>query len=55
MKKCLDGEGCQKEFDNYILRSLIHEIYLQKVKKSTISPFVDKRCFENNIENEPWN
>ena len=27
-KKCLDGNDCKKECDNYILRSLNHDIYL---------------------------
>ena len=32
-KKCLDGEEYQHECDNYILRSVNHEMFLQKVKK----------------------
>ena len=32
-KKCLDGEEYQYECDNYILRSINHEMVLQKVKK----------------------
>ena len=52
---CLfDGEF-QKECDNYILRSLNHEMYLQRVKKSTLSIFHDKRCHINEIEGKPWN
>ena len=31
-KSCLDGEEYQKDCDNYILRSLNHEMYLQRVK-----------------------
>ena len=27
---------------------------LQKVKKSTLSIFDDKRCYINNIESNPW-
>ena len=53
-KKCLDGENYQQECDNYILRSINHEMVLQKVKKSTLSIFDDKRCYINNIENKPW-
>ena len=34
-KKCLDGEEYQSECENYILRSVSHEIHLQLVKKST--------------------
>ena len=52
---CLFGRDHQKECDNYIIRSLNHEMYLQKVKKSTLSIFDDKRCYINNIESKPWN
>ena len=45
----------QKECDNYIIRSLNHEMYLQKVCKNTLSPFDDERCYKNNIESKPWN
>ena len=54
-KKCLDDEEYQKECDNYIIRSLNHEMYLQLVKKSTLSIFDDKRCYIINIESKPWN
>ena len=39
---CLFGGEYQKECDNYIIRSFIHEMYLQKVRKSTLSNFEDK-------------
>ena len=45
----------QQECDNYILRSINHEMILQKVKKSTLSIFDDKRCYINNIKSEPGN
>ena len=54
-KKCLDGEDYQQECDNYIIKSINHEMVLQKVKKSTLSIFDDKRCYINNIESKPWN
>ena len=54
-KKCLDGEDYQRESDNYIIRSINHEMVLQKVKKSTLSIFHDKRCYINNNESVPWN
>ena len=55
-KKCLDGEDYQQDkHDNYIIRSINHEMVLQKVKKSTLSIFDDKRCYINNIESIPWN
>ena len=53
-KKCLDGEEYQRECDNYILRSNNHDMVLQKVEKSTLSIFDDKRCYINNIESNPW-
>ena len=52
---CLFGGEYQKECDNYIIRSLNHEMYLQKVKKSTLSLFDDKRCYINETESIPWN
>ena len=53
-KKCLDGEDFQQECDIYVIRSINHEMVLQKVKKSTLSIFDDKRCYNNNIEKIPW-
>ena len=52
---CLFGKEYQQECDNYILRSINHEMILQKVKKSTLSIFDDDRCYINNIESKPWN
>ena len=52
---CLFGKEYQKECDNYIIRSLNHDIYLQKVRKSTLSIFDDKRCYINETESIPWN
>ena len=54
-KKCLDGEDYQRECNNYVIRSIKYEMVLQKVKKSTLSIFDDKRCNINNIESKPWN
>ena len=54
-KKCLYGEEYQEECNNYILRSINHEMHLQEKKKSTLSIFEDKRCCINNIESKPWN
>ena len=51
---CLFGREYQQECDNYILRSINHDMILQKVKKSTLSIFDDKRCYINNIESIPW-
>ena len=52
---CLFGGKCQKERDNCIIRSLSHEMVLQKVRKSTLSLFDDKRCYRNETESIPWN
>ena len=52
---CLFGREYQKECNNYIIRSINHEMVLQEVKKSTLSLFDDKRCYINNIESKPWN
>ena len=52
---CLFGGEYQRECDNYIIRSINHEMVLQEVKKSTLSICDDKRCFINETENIPWN
>ena len=39
---------------NYIICSLNHERYFQKVKKSTLSLFDDKKCYIHNNESKPW-
>ena len=54
-KKCLDGEEYQKKCDKLIIGSLIQEMYLQKIRKSTFSTFDDKRCYIKNIKSKPWN
>ena len=54
-KKCLDGEEYEKECDNYFLGSLNLEMFLQKIKKSSLSIFDDKRCYINDTESIPWN
>ena len=41
---CFFGEEYQKNFDNFI--------YLQRVKKFTLSLFDDKRCYLNEIESK---
>ena len=42
VKKCLYGEEYQKKCDKYLLRSINHDMYLQEVKKSTLSFFDNK-------------
>ena len=45
----------QRECNNYILRSINHEMQLQEMKKSTLSIFDNKRCYIINVESKPWN
>ena len=45
----------KKESDNYVIRSINHEMYLQEVRKTTISAFDKERCFLNEFESTPWN
>ena len=52
-KKCLDGEEYEKECDNYVLRSLNHEMCLYKIKKTSSSIFDDKRFYINETESIP--
>ena len=52
---CLFGGEYQRECNNYIIRSINHEMVLQEIKKTTLSIFDDKRCYINNIESRPWN
>ena len=52
--KCLDGKENQRECDNYLLRLIKKKINLQKLKKSTLSIFDDKRCYESKIKSLPW-
>ena len=52
---CLFGGEYQKECDNYIIRSINHDMYLQQVKKSALSIFDDKRCYIEETESIPWN
>ena len=53
--KCLFGGEYQQECDTFIIRSIKHELKLQRVKKSTLSQFDDKRCYINKTESIPWN
>ena len=54
-KKRSDGEENQRECNNYLLRSINLEMYFDKVKKSALFIFDDKRCYINNIKSNPWN
>ena len=55
IKNGLDGKENQIECDNYLLRSINHDMCLQKVKKLILSIFDDKRCYESNTKSLPWN
>ena len=52
---CFFGGEYQKVCDNYIIRSLSHEMVLQKVRKSTLSIFDDKRFYIIETKSIPWN
>ena len=52
-KKCSVGERYQEECNNYILRSINHEMHLQETQKSTLAIFDDKRCYIIIIESIP--
>ena len=53
-KKCLDGEKLREECENNKLRSVNHEMYLQKLKISSLSLFDDKRCYIKETESISW-
>ena len=40
---CLFGKEYQKSCDNYLIRSINHDMYLQKVEKKSLSAFDEKR------------
>ena len=54
-RKNLDGEKYQEGCEIYIFISVIHEMYFQQIKKSSLSIFDGKRCYINETESEPWN
>ena len=54
-KKRLDGEKYESECENYILRSVNHEMHLQQLKKSSLSIFDDRRNYLNSKQSLPWN
>ena len=53
-KICLNGEELENECVNYILKSINHDMYMQGVKKTTLSIFDDKRNYLDNITSIPW-
>ena len=51
----LDGEELENECINYILKSSNHDMYMQGIKKTTLSIFDDKRNYLDNIKSILWN
>ena len=51
---CLFRGKYKQECANFFIRSLNHEMYLQRVRKSTLFQFDDKRCYITNMEILPW-
>ena len=43
-KNCSDGQDYRKCCDNYVIRSINLEMYLQRVTKSALYQFDGKRC-----------
>ena len=52
---CLFGGDFEKECGFYVICSINHDMYIQKVCKSTLWAFDEKRNFLNEIESIPWN
>ena len=52
---CLFGGEYRKNCDNYLIRAVNHQMYLQKVEKKALSSFDEKRCYLNEVESRPWN
>ena len=53
-ENCLFGGKNKKECNNYIIPPNNHEMFFQKVKKSTLSLFDDKRRYINISKSIPW-
>ena len=51
---CLFGGDYQKLCDNNIIKSINHDMFLQKVTKNSFSAFDEKRCHLNSIQSIPW-
>ena len=51
---CLFGGEYRKNCNNYLIRSINHDMYLQKVEKQALSSFDEKRCYLNEIQRVPW-
>ena len=53
-KICLDGEEIENICSNYVLKSIIHDMYLQEIIKWTLYIFDDQRNYIDNIKNLLW-
>ena len=51
----LDGEELENECISYILRSINRDMFMQGIKKTTLSFFDDKRNYLDTIKSIPWN
>ena len=54
LKNGLDGNELQQDCDNDSIRSINHGIDLQRLRKSTLSPFHEKKCYINQMESTHW-
>ena len=45
----------KNECTNFFKKSINHDMYLQEIRKSTLSIFDDKRNYLDNIESLPCN
>ena len=52
---CLSRKEYQTSFDNYLIRSITRDMYLQKVNKRALFDFDEKRKYITAIESFPWN
>ena len=51
---CLFEKEYQNSFDNYLIRSINNDWYIQNVEKKTLSAFDEKRKYVNVIESLLW-
>ena len=54
-KKCLVGVNYQKDFVNYLLRSINQEMYFRKFTKTSLSIFDNERNYLDNFTSLPRN
>ena len=54
MKVCQISESVLNDSDSCFIKSINHEMYLQEMRKSSLSPFDKKSWNRGNIESIPW-